>query len=267
MFSLGRKIDFTYKTNKLIAIISIIVVVIGWALTGRAMAGLTVGLGTFLTWALSRELDPNHDYSAFLAAGFSLLNVFYFQNIQLLVIFWILLLMRTVNGITGKPLTTFDLISVLGLTGYLSLNTKNSIYLAVFIIAIIFVINSGEKKKEALVVGAISLGLFSAESFINGYFPGIYRAWLDPISLLVITTVGLSFILFWLLGKESIKDDLGNSARQSKIAASQILYSSTVLLLYFLSDMSFNNLVIYLSVLVGITIYYIGFKFIKRTVK
>ena len=87
--------------------------------TGTVLSGVYVGFGFFLTWALVRELDPNHEYSALLAAAFSLLNLLYYENVQLLVVVWVLLLMRIINGITGKELTTFDIFSVLGLTTYL----------------------------------------------------------------------------------------------------------------------------------------------------
>ena len=137
MFSLGRNIDFHYKTNKIIAIVSVVVAAIGWILTGNVLSGLYIGFGSFLTWALSRELDPKHDYSAFLAVGFSLLNLFYYEDLQLIVIFWILLLMRMVSGITGKGLTTFDIFSLLGFTVYLSLNNKNSVYLLIFLLAVV----------------------------------------------------------------------------------------------------------------------------------
>ena len=44
------------------------------------------------------------------------MNLFYYEDLQLIVIFWFLLLMRMVSGITGKGLTTFDIFSLLGFT-------------------------------------------------------------------------------------------------------------------------------------------------------
>ena len=182
MFTLGRKIDFNYKTNKIIAILSILLAIIGWILSGEVFSGLYTGGGIFLTWALSRELDPKHDYSAFIAAGFSILNVFYFEDIQLLVIFWLLLLMRIVNGITGKELTCFDISSVLGLTIYISLNSKNSVYLLIFIIAMAFIIK--EKRIEALIASVISFLLFIAESYFMRYLSLSNIDFSDFISIL-----------------------------------------------------------------------------------
>ncbi len=264
MFNLGRMVDFNYKTNKIIAIVSIVVAAIGWILTGNVLSGLYIGLGAFLTWALSRELDPKHDYSAFLAVLFSLLNMFYYEDIQLLEIFWILLLMRITSGITGKGLTIFDIFSVLGFTIYLSLNNKNSVYLIVFILAMAFIIKVKEKKRETLIAGGIGLGFFIAESFFMRYLAFNNLDYLNSIGIFAIITLCVSFILFWFLAKDEIIDDLGNGVKRFRIGASQILYSVAVLLLFFLGNISMNNLVIYLSVIVGVMIFFIGFKGLNR---
>lgn len=260
MFTLGRVIDFNYKTNKIIALLSLVIAIVGWILTGEVFSGLYIGIGVFLTWALSRELDPKRDYSALLAAAFSLLNLFYYENIQLLVIFWILLLMRIVNGITGKERTTFDIFSVLGLTIYLSLNNKNSIYFIIFVLAMVFIIKVSEKKAELLIAIGISLGFFIVESFFMEYLSFNRINDLNFTNILVISILFMSFILFWFLSKDEVEDDLGNKVKRYSILASQALYSIAVLLLFFFSSMGMNNLVIYLSVVVGVTIYFVGSK-------
>lgn len=264
MFTLGRTIDFNYKTNKMITVVSIVVMAMGWILTGNILSGLYIGVGAFLTWALSRELDPAHNYSAFLAVGLSLLNLLYYEDIQLLGIFWLMLLMRLVSGITGKKLTGFDIFSVLALTIFLSFNDKNSIYLIIFMLEIAFTIKAKEKKTEVLIACGISLGFFIAESFFMGYFALNYMGYSNYISIFTIAIIGISFILFWVLSKEEIEDDMGNRVKKFQLLASQILYSVAILLLYFFDDMSINNLVIYLSVILGVTFYLIGFKKFKR---
>ena len=260
MFTLGRKIDFNYKTNKIIVIVSILVAVIGWILTKKVLSGLNIGIGVFLTWALSRELDPKHDYSAFIAAGFSFINLLYYENIQLLVIFWIILLMRIVNGITGKALTTFDIISVLGLTIYLSLNNKNSVYLIIFTLAMVFILRTIKNRNLILISGGISLVFFIVESFLMKYLSFNNTNYSSLITIFTILILCISFILFWFLSKEEIKDDIGNIVKRSKILGSQILFSMVVLLLFFFGDININNLIIYLSVILGITIYFVIFK-------
>jgi hypothetical protein len=265
MFTLGRNMDFSYKTNQMIVLSSVLAAAIGWMLTSAVLSGVYVGFGVFLTWALVRELDPNHEYSALLAAAFSLLNLLYYGNIQLLVVVWILLLMRVVNGITGKGLTTFDIFSVLGLTAYLSFNNENSIYLMIFFFAMVFSIKTGEKKREAWIASAISIGVVAVDRFFIKYLSFNSIDYSNAVTLFVIVALGLSLILFWFLSKGGTKDDKGNSVSRSKLLASQLLYSATVLLLFIFGGVSFNNLIICLSAILGASIYFIGGKILMRT--
>jgi hypothetical protein len=264
MFTLGRNMDFSYKTNQMIALSSVLTAAIGWMLTRNVLSGVYIGFGVFLTWALVRELDPKHEYAAFLAAAFSLLNVLYYETVQLLVVVWILVLMRIVNGITGKELTTFDIFSVLGLTAYLSLNNGNSIYLMVFILAMAFSIKAGAKTREALIAGAISIGVIAVDRLFINYLSFNRIDYSNTVSLFLIVLIGLSLIAFWFLSKDEAEDDRGNKVNRSKQLASQILYSATVLLLFFFGGASLNNLIIYLSAISGVIIYFIGSKILNR---
>lgn len=266
MFTLGRKIDFTYKTNKIIVIIAMIMAAIGWIVVGKISAGLYIGAGVFLTWALSREVDPKHEYSAFLAAGFSVLNLFYYENIQLLVIFWIILLMRLVNGITGKELTAFDIFSVLGLTIYLSFNMKNSIYLIIFILAMGFIMLAKEKTRTALIASAIGLGFFIIESFFMKYSYVNAIDYSDIINIFTLASLFISFIAWYFLSRDEIEDDVGNRVKRSKIISGQVIYSVSLILLFFFGNISINNLIIYLSVIVGVSLYFISFKIFTRAI-
>jgi hypothetical protein len=265
MFTLGRSMDFSYKTNQMIALSSVLAATIGWMLARNFLSGVYGGFGVFLTWALVRELDPNHEYSAFLAAAFSLLNLLYYGNVQLLVVVWILLLMRIINGITGKGLTTFDIFSVLGLTAYLSFDNENSIYLMIFVLAMVFSLKTGAKTREAWIASAISIGIVAVDRFFIKYLSFNSIDYSNAITLFVIAASGLSLILFWFLSKGEAKDDKGNSVSRSKLLASQILYSATVLLLFIFGGVSLNNLVIYLSAVSGATIYFVGDKILTRT--
>lgn len=264
MFTLGRKIDIHYSTNRIIVILSILVAVVGWIITGEILSGVYIGGGTFLTWALAREVDPKYEYSAFLCAFFSLLNLFYYKNIQLLVIFWILLIIRLINGITGKELTFLDIFSVLGLTIYLSINNQNSIYLIPFIVAMGFVINFKEKMESALIAGGIGVAAFVVESFFMKYLSFNRIDYSDTINIFAIAMVLISFVFWSFLSKDHIINDVGNMVKRSTILSGQVIYSLIVLLIYFFGDISINNLIIYLSVITGVIIYWIGYKLFTK---
>lgn len=265
MFTLGRNMDFSYKKNQIIVLSSVLAAAVGWMFTSTVLSGVYVGFGFFLTWALVRELDPNHEYSALLAAAFSLLNLLYYENVQLLVVVWVLLLMRIINGITGKELTTFDIFSVLGLTTYLSFDNKNSIYLMIFVLAMVCSMKTGAKTREAWIASAISIGIVAVDRFFMNNLSFDRMDYSNAVTLFVIAASGLSLILFWFLSKGETKDDKGNSVNKSKLLASQILYSATLLFLFIFGGVSLNNLVIYLSAVSGATIYFVGDKFLTRT--
>lgn len=264
MFTLGRKIDINYPTNRLIVILSLIVTVIGWGITGEILSGLSMGGGTFLTWALTREVDPSHEYSAFLCVALSLLNLFYYERIQLLVIFWILLMMRLVNGMTGKSLTPLDIFSVLGMTLYLSLTSQNSIYLLPFIVAMALVLIFEKKKTLALIGGGISLLAFITQSFVLNHLSLSPMAISKPVNIAVIILMVASFIVWVFLSKNQVKDDFGNIINRAKILSSQVIFSLILISTYLFGDMAINNLIIYLSVIIGVVVFWIGYSLMAK---
>lgn len=260
MFTLGRKIDINYPTNRIMIIATIIVAGLGWIVTGNPLSGLSIGIGVFLTWALAREVDPKHEYSAFLAAAFALINLLYYKSISLLVIFWILLLLRTVNGITGKELTASDIFSVLGLSIYLSFNNSNGIYLILFILAMCILIAFKERTKISLLASGVAVAVFIVEIFFLKYSSFNGMDYLNGINIVVIAIIFIFILSANFISKGEILDDVGNRARKPKIISGQILFSIIAILLLLFGDIGLNNLIIYLSVIVGVLIYFIVYK-------
>jgi len=264
MFTLGRKIDLHYKPNLIIVLCVLIVIVIGGLVTGEVLSGIYQGGGVFLTWALSRELDPAHDYSAFIAAALSLFMLLYFEAIHFLIILWLLLLMRAVNGITGKQLTLFDIFAVVGFTVYLSLTNENSIYLLIFTLAMAFIKRTREKTKMVWAAVALGFILFVVQSFFMNPLSFNRIDYLTPLILLVIVSSIFSPIIFLFLSQVETEDDNGNKADRSQVFASQLLYSVAVLLFVFFGDLTFNEQIIYSSAIIGVTLHLIGTTFIEN---
>ncbi len=236
----------------------------GWLLTGDFSAGLYLGGGVFISWALSREIDPAHDYSAFIAAALSLFMFPNAETLNFLPLVWLLLLLRAINGITGKELTWFDSLSLFTFTVFLSFNNGNSIYLLLFALAMLFIRQTGEENKAVSLAFAVSSVLFILQSlFMNSLFLNGFGD-LDTLDILVIVSAILSPIVFWFLAQTEAEDDKGNKAAPSKIFASQLLYSLSVLLLAFFSELTFANQIIYFSVLLGISFNLIGVKLFQN---
>lgn len=130
--TVGRPIDLSYRSNRAIAVGSLLVM-LGAVILQRA-AGSTwthsvlwsaqAALSVFLAWALCRELDPDHDGSALLAAGLCLGGLILWGLPRLTVIFWLNVVVRAVNRTTGVPAGFLDSMGMLGLGIWLSLQAN-----------------------------------------------------------------------------------------------------------------------------------------------
>jgi hypothetical protein len=123
--SIGRPVDRRYPTNRAIAGLTLAVAILGFAmrrLTGTHpleafTGGLVLAIGFFLAWAIARELDPDHDASAFVAAGLSLIPQTMLGRPDLAGVLLILLLLRIVNRTVGPAARPLDTIGILALVG------------------------------------------------------------------------------------------------------------------------------------------------------
>lgn len=127
--SIGRPVDLSYPTNRVVVIVSALVT-LGAALLQRVSGmpwfesglwGLQAGLAGFLTWALGRELDPDHDVSAFVAFALAVGGLFLWGLPRFSVLLWLTLVLRMVNRTTGLPAGILDSLGILGLSIWLSL--------------------------------------------------------------------------------------------------------------------------------------------------
>jgi hypothetical protein len=74
----------------------------------------------FLAWALARELDPDHDLSAFVGALLVLPAVLLLGAPRFASVLLALLALRIVNRSVGPPARTLDTIAMLGLAGWVA---------------------------------------------------------------------------------------------------------------------------------------------------
>jgi hypothetical protein len=126
--NLGRTIDFSYPTNVVVTILSCLAVtagfiyqlVIGSAWIEGLIWGGILGLTIFLTWALTREVDPDEPYSAFLSAAAALASAILLAMPNLLATLWLILILRMVNRVIGSRATWLDSLMVFGLGLFLA---------------------------------------------------------------------------------------------------------------------------------------------------
>jgi hypothetical protein len=114
--SIGRPLDFNYKTNKVIAIITGLNIIIGFLLsiltqidlTIAIIQGLSFGITFFVSWAITREIDPDNSLSAFIGLIPLFLILFFWFETNILFLFWLLISLRIINRTTGLPASIFD---------------------------------------------------------------------------------------------------------------------------------------------------------------
>jgi hypothetical protein len=123
--TLGRPVDRRYATNRAIASSSLLAAVLGFAIRRLAglpspeafVGGVTLALAFFLAWAVARELDPDHDLSAFIAAGLSVIPHSILGRPDLAAVLLVLLMLRIVNRTVGPAAKPLDTIAILTLVG------------------------------------------------------------------------------------------------------------------------------------------------------
>ena len=126
--SIGRAIDPKYPTNRAILVLTVLVTVIGGlaqllrgiGLLEGGLWGIRAGLAVFLAWMVCREFDPDHDLSAFVAAGLALVGLLWWDPPNLGALLWLALVMRVVNRTPGLPATVVDALAVVGVGGWLA---------------------------------------------------------------------------------------------------------------------------------------------------
>ena len=126
--SVARSIDLAYPTNRAIVIITLLFLLgtaglqlfLGKEISSASDSGLKAGVSLFLAWAFARELDPDHELSAFVAAFLGCAGFLLFPSPFLLALFLELLLIRIINRSIGLPAKTSDSLAILLLSGWIS---------------------------------------------------------------------------------------------------------------------------------------------------
>lgn len=123
--SLGRTLDPRLPTNRLIAGLTLLAGLAGGLLalpgggdlSAALGAGLWAGAAVFIAWALTREIDPDYPYSAFVSAGLALVACLLLgaPPLDLLALAAVVISLRLINRIVGPPFHWLDSLILLAL--------------------------------------------------------------------------------------------------------------------------------------------------------
>lgn len=258
MFTLGRKIDLQYPTNRWIVIIAIIVTGASYFLTREFSIAWKTGASVFLTWALTREIDPKREYAAFVSAFFALSSLFVAFKVDLMVVFFLVLALRFANKITGDNNTILDMLTLLGFAGFLSYKEQTSGYILILLVALFLNMNNTKDKKMNTVFFILTtVGLFAQLFIIGGFRLSASASLFTDKGIMIISSISLlTLIVFILIDQEkSIPDDNGKMVEAKKILSGQILFAIAIGLLFIFTKVSIGNLIVYLSSIWGYMIY------------
>lgn len=254
MVTLARKIDIRYPTNRWILIIAIIATGVGYFTSQDFNLAWKLGISIFLTWAVTREIDPKREYAAFLAAFFGLAIFFIPFKIDLMVVFFLLLELRYVNRIVGDNNTILDMVTLFVIAGSLSLGSESVVYMLILLVSLLFNRETTKNKKMNTVFYVLTgVLLFVQMVFLNGN---------KLIGLVEKTTMILSFVsiivfaIFIVLDKDkSTLGDHGEMVGKEEILKGQFFFAISVGLLSIYTIISSGNLILYLASIWGYIIF------------
>jgi hypothetical protein len=271
--SIGRPVDFSYPTNRAIGIFSAVVLVITMLLqlfAGKDLFtawfwGVGAGLTVFLAWALCRELDPDHDNSAFAAAGLAFIGLFFLGLANLGRLFWLLLAVRVVNRTTGLPATIVDSLAVVGLSGWLVYNGNWGFGLLTTIAFLLDSQLAPPHKQQLIFAGLSALSTVALVVLQGPLFPEGGFSWGAGAIALGLSAVFIPVILGSSTLK-SMEDESGEGMKPARVQAGQVLaLMAGVEIALWSGTLGFKSVMPLWATVVGAAVY--GFLFVPRSKK
>ncbi len=127
--AIARLLDPSYSTNLAIVAFAFLATLASGVFqfaggadpTQSLVRGVAIGFSVFFTWMLGRELDPDHDSSAFLAASLGLIGIWLWGLPNFVALLWSVPALRILNRTVGPPAKLLDSLFLLGLAAWLSL--------------------------------------------------------------------------------------------------------------------------------------------------
>ena len=201
--SIGRPLDFNYKTNKAIAIITAITILVGIAFFvlnrldffNIILQGVSFGFSFFLCWAITREIDPDNNLSAFIGLIPLLVFLLIWPETNLAILFWMLISLRIINRTTGLLATKLDSVMLLVFSVLLSYYFS---WIFGFLTALVFLFDAKLIKGQKFQLSLASLVTILTLILViltNQNFALLTLSTLESASLLIVTII-FSMIIY-----------------------------------------------------------------------
>jgi len=228
---IGRPVDPRYPTNRAIAILFVVGLVVGgaWSLvTGvpflqSVLDGLNAGLVVFISWALTRELAPDDQAAAFVAVGLSAVTWVVLSSQSILVPLALLLAARVVARTTGKAAERFDtvvLVVTFAALGWIESWTLSAVGAAALALDSVLPVSPGQEARPYH-MGAAVLVLIGTAYLAT---QGLAAAVPPPAPVLLSVIAGATLVVALLQPMpESTGDVDGLRLRRSRVRSALLL--------------------------------------------
>jgi len=242
--SLARPLDKHNSSNRLIAILILISIPAGFfykiisiSVVGSLIWSFSLALTIFITWALARELDPDHEQAAFWPVFLVILGHVRFNIPDFFQLFLLLVLFRITNRVVGPSPKWPDSLIVLLLAGYLAFNQN---WILGLISAFILFIDSRltDGIKRHLFLSILLLLVVLAAIYFNNVVV-FQQQYSLPLSLIAIVGTLLYTAFISGYGNPSSKQDITeNQLDQVRLKVAQAAALITVLSYFILKGNS-----------------------------
>ncbi|MBA2864011.1 hypothetical protein [Methanococcus maripaludis] len=242
--ALGRPIDISYLPNKIILQVILASSILYYIYSKEAMLSIWGCFNLFLVWAINRELDPDHDYAAIISV--LVYGIVFFIspiNSSFLSLFWLLLILRSLNRSTGLKVLFSDYIFISILSTLVTIQTKNPFFLFMNIFALLWINFSRNEKNTyaGLIVNFASLFWYY---FISDCQKLVYFSYSGDIIYFLSFTTLLIFLIYVSLEKPPISlEDVGKVVINHKFLINAqiffIIYTTYIIHTEFLKNQSF----------------------------
>lgn len=270
--SLARVVDPRYPTNFAILIIAALVgggyliytLYAGTDLFSAISAAFSFAVGVFLTWALGREIDPEHELAAFVGLLLFIPGYLFLGAPDLIMLLAILLLVRMLNQTTGLQPKLLDILAIIALVAVLVV--RGALIFGVFCSAA-FLLEAwlGESRNRYLFLSGFMAFLTLASFLIlKPLFPS---KGITPAQVGFVISVALVFIPLVLHTRkiEVICDYQPERLKPVRVQAGQVFAISSAILVWIIAGYSGIIALLPLwSSFIGLSVGYLASIFTER---
>lgn len=268
---IGRSLDVNYRPNRHIIMLvglSLPIAILIMLYNGEGVLysikkSLIICIPIFLIWAISRELDPDNDYSAFVPIPIFILVSLYLDLNPIVIMLTLLVSLRMINRSVGLPFSETDYPLIIVFSAMISYYLENMYIMPIVGTAILIdTLIDKNFKRTLYFLLSIAVAVILAYHFdMDTSF-----VWIGFSSLIFV--IFISFMYFPLIyisrNVRSVGDMTGVSLDPARMMACQIFFLSSIIAMTFFQGM--EETYPYWSIALGISIYNICL-FVRKKVQ